>query len=69
METYEGKTDPQDHLDAFNDKMDMLLVTPLARCKYFAIMLFRTAKNWIRKIEPEIINSWVQLFGMFMGQF
>ena len=25
--TYEGKTDPQDHLDAFNDQMDLLQVS------------------------------------------
>ena len=24
MMTYEGKTNPQDHLDAFNDQMDLL---------------------------------------------
>ena len=24
MTTYEGKTNPQDHLDAFNDQMDLL---------------------------------------------
>ena len=24
MTIYEGKTDPQDHLDAFNDQMDLL---------------------------------------------
>ena len=24
METYKGKTDPQDYLDAFNDQMDLL---------------------------------------------
>ena len=27
METYEGKVDPQDHMDAFNDQIDMLQVT------------------------------------------
>ena len=26
MTTYEGKTDPQDHLDIFNDQMDLLHV-------------------------------------------
>ena len=31
MATYEGKTDPLDHLDAFNDQMDLLQVTMLAR--------------------------------------
>ena len=29
MVTYEGKIDPQDHLDAFNDQMDLLQVTTL----------------------------------------
>ena len=24
MTTYEGKTNPQDHIDAFNDRMDLL---------------------------------------------
>ena len=28
MATYDGKTNPQDHLDAFNDQMDLLQVTP-----------------------------------------
>ena len=28
--TYEGKTDPQDHLDAFNDQMDLLQVSSRA---------------------------------------
>ena len=27
MTTYEGKTDPQDHLNAFNDQMDLLQVS------------------------------------------
>ena len=26
MTTYKGKTDPQDHLNAFNDQMDLLQV-------------------------------------------
>ena len=30
--TYEGKIDPQDHLDAFNDQMDLLQVSSWARC-------------------------------------
>ena len=37
MVTYKGKTDPQDHLDAFNDQMDLL------RC--FVVTLSGTAKK------------------------
>ena len=58
MATYEGKIDPQDHLDAFNDQMDLLQVTSLAHCRWFTIMLSGTTKKWIRQIEPETIMSW-----------
>ena len=32
MTTYEGKTDPQDHIDAFNDQIDLLQVSSRAWC-------------------------------------
>ena len=48
MTTYKGKTDPQDHLDAFNDQMDLLQVSSQARCLCFAVMLTTTTKNWFR---------------------
>ena len=69
MAAYEGKADPLDHLDAFNDQMDLLQVTLLACCRCFAVTLSGTAKKWIRLIEPETISSWGQLSAMFMQQF
>ena len=67
--TYEGNTDPQDHLDAFNDQMDLLQVTTLARCKCFTVTLSRTAKKWICQVESETVVSWGQPSAMFMRQF
>ena len=69
MAAYEGKTDLLDHLDAFNDQMDLLQVTLLARCQWFMDTLSGTAKKWIRQIVPETITSWGQLSAMFMRQF
>ena len=69
MVTYEGKTDPLDLLDAFNDQMDLLQVTMLARCKCFVVTLSGTAKKWICQVEPETSTSWGQLSSMFMRQF
>ena len=66
MATYEGKTDPLDHLDAFNDQMDLLQVTLLVRCRCFTVTLSGTTKKWIRQIELETITSWGQLSAMFM---
>ena len=69
MATYEGKTDPLDHLDAFNDQMDLLQVTKLARCRCFTVTMSGTAKKWICQIEPETIVSCGLLSTMFMHQF
>ena len=69
MATYEGKTNPQDHLDAFNNQTDLLQVTTIARCKCFAVTLLGTTKKCIHQIEPDIVVSWRQLSSMFMHQF
>ena len=58
MATYEGKTDPLDYPDAFNDQMDLLQVTTLACCRCFAVTLSGTAKKCICQIESETIVSW-----------
>ena len=69
MTTYEGRTDPQDHLNAFNDQMDLLQVSSRTRCLYFVVTLTVTAKKWFKKIEPETVASSTQLSGLFMRQF
>ena len=48
MVAYEGKAYPLDHLDAFNDQMDLLQVTLLGHYRCFAVTLSGTAKKWIR---------------------
>ena len=57
MATYKGKIDPQDHLDAFNNQMDLIQVTTLARCKCFVVTLPGTTKKWIHQVEPETVVS------------
>ena len=69
MAINEGKTDPQDHLDAFNNQMDLFQVTTLARCRCFVVTLSRIAKKWIHQVEPKTVVSWGQLSAMFMHQF
>ena len=45
MTMYKGKTDPQDHLDSFNDQMDLLQVSSRARCRCFTVILTATSKK------------------------
>ena len=58
MRMYKGKTDPQDHLDALNDQMDLLQVSSRAQYRCFVVTFMATTKKWFRQIEPEIVASW-----------
>ena len=37
IKAYEGKSDLQDHLNHFNDLMELHLVSELAKCRVFAV--------------------------------
>ena len=47
MVTYEGNTNPQDHLNAFSDQMDLLQVTTFACCRCFTVTLSGKTNKWI----------------------
>ena len=64
--SYEGKTNPRDHLDAFSGQMDLLQVNDLAKCRCFAITLTQVAKKWFRKFPANSIQSWAQLSNEFV---
>ena len=69
MVIYEGKPDPQDHLDAFNDQMDLLQVTSFTSCRCFVVTLSGITKKQIRQIKLETVMSCRQLSRMFIRQF
>ena len=66
MKSYEGKSDPQDHLDHFNDLMELHLVSEMAKCRIFAITLTGGAKKWL---SVRSISSWQQLSTSFLQHF
>ena len=43
--SYEGLTDPKDHLDAFNDYIDMARISSLARSRCFVVTFLKNAKK------------------------
>ena len=45
IKAYDGKSDPQDHLDHFNDLMELHLVSELAKCRVFVVTLTGRAKK------------------------
>ncbi|MCF1423294.1 hypothetical protein, partial [Mangrovimonas futianensis] len=48
---FEGEGDPRDHLDAFNDLMELHQVSDLARCRCFAVTLTGDAKMWYKRLR------------------
>ena len=58
LKAYEGKLDPQDHLDHFNDLIELHLVSKMAKCRVFVFTLMNGAKKWLKMIAPRSITSW-----------
>ena len=58
IKAYDGKSDPQDLLDHFNDLMELHLVSKLAKCRVFVVTLTRGAKRWFRSIPARSVTSW-----------
>ena len=69
IKAYKGKSDPQDHLDHFNDPMELHLVSELAKYRVFSIILTTGAKKWFRSISARTISSWQQLSTSFLQHF
>ena len=69
IKAYEGKSNPQDHLDHFNDLMEFHLVSEMAKCRVFAVTLTSGAKKQLRAIPTGSISSWKQLSTSFLQYF
>ena len=69
IKAYEGKSDPQDYLDHFNNLMELHLISDMAKCRVFAVTLASRAKKWLKSITPRLIVSLQQLSTSFLQQF
>ena len=69
IKAYDRKFDPQDHLDHFNDLMELHLVLELSKCRVFVVTLTGGAKKWSRSIPARSVTSWQQLSTSFLHHF
>ena len=51
IKVYKGKVDLQDHLDHFNDLMELHMVSDLAKCRVFVVTLSNGAKKMVHIID------------------
>ena len=58
IKAYDRKANPQEHLDHFNDLMELHSVSELAKCRVFIVTLTIDAKKWFRSIPIGLVTSW-----------
>ena len=58
IKAYEGKIDPRDHLDHFNDLMELHMVSDNTKYRMFTVILSNGAKKWFNSLTPGSVTNW-----------
>ncbi|KAK4388382.1 hypothetical protein Sango_2444800 [Sesamum angolense] len=66
---YDGTKDPQDHLDQFLAKADLLDISNVAYCKIFRTTLVGKAMTWFNQLPSGTVDSFEQLSQRFLHHF
>ncbi|GMN54056.1 hypothetical protein TIFTF001_023195 [Ficus carica] len=66
---YDGTTDPKDHLRRYNSHMSLYVVPGEIACRAFDSTLIGAAARWFRKLRPNTIGSWADLYKAFSSHF
>ena len=73
MRPYDGKTDPEEHVHLYKEKMEVMQLPPRDKealmCKGFGQNLTGAAMMWWKNIPLNSISSYSQLVNMFLNQF
>ncbi|GKB66479.1 gag protein, partial [Tanacetum coccineum] len=69
LKTYDGTTDPDDHLTIFMGTMDVHKLPEPAWCHFLHITLSGAARFWYDNLSPGCINSFHELKDKFRANF
>ena len=69
VRTYNGRSDPQDHINMYYGSMLMLGVCDVVICRAFFAILVGRAAEWFRSLEPHSIANFSQLADKFVRRF
>ena len=58
IKVYEGKSNPQDHIDHFNDLLELYVVSGLTKYRVFIVTLKKEAKKWFRSMISRSVTNW-----------
>ena len=66
---YDGKTDPEDHISAYEGHMLLYTDTDSVWCKVFPSTLVGLGLTWFKSIPPATVFNFRQLTSMFVTHF
>lgn len=69
IKSYDGKSDPVEHLDSYKSWMELHGVPDAIRCRAFSFSLVGPTKDWFQKLKRRLISSFKELTRAFITQF
>ncbi|GKV46573.1 hypothetical protein SLEP1_g53545 [Rubroshorea leprosula] len=69
LETYDGSSDPDEHLHTYQAIMRIQNANAAMMCKVFLATLKSTARRWYHKLPRHSIDSYSQLAKLFSNKF
>ncbi|XP_058189237.1 uncharacterized protein LOC131306824 [Rhododendron vialii] len=69
LETFNGSTDPLDHLETYKSLMHLQAVPDEVMCRAFPVTLKGSARSWFNKLQPGSIRSFKELSKTFVIYF
>ncbi|KAK4389798.1 hypothetical protein Sango_2316800 [Sesamum angolense] len=69
LSEYNGVGDPQDQLDLFLARVDLLDISDVAYCKLFRMTLSGKIVIWFNQLPPRTIDAFEQLSQCFLHHF
>ncbi|PNX67828.1 hypothetical protein L195_g055837, partial [Trifolium pratense] len=69
MDTYDGSTDPDEHIENLEALLEYRNVRGSIKCKLFPTTLRKGAMAWYKSLAPESVDSWSDLCARFRAHF
>ncbi|EXB66084.1 hypothetical protein L484_003885 [Morus notabilis] len=66
---YDGRSDPDDHLEVYTGHMVLHGYPEEIMCRAFRNHLSDSARRWFRSLKPNSVASWDDLKNVFLTQF
>ena len=69
LDAYNGESDPEDHLNQFDQLSKFYEYNDLTSCRFFATSLKGNAQRWFNRLPARTIDTWVDFKKTFLAKF